>query len=344
MSQYLYTDSQLASAAAVSRPNGFSPPVRRAFTLVELLVVIAIIGTLIGLLLPAVQAARESGRRAQCANNLHQIGLAFGAHMEATGAFANGGYGYTVPRTLVNGSPAAFDKQQWSWGYQILPYTDNAALWNNLNDQVVAGTAIPLYFCPSRRRPVSLSGGIWDANNGIPRGMTDYAGNAGSGDNADTSGVLGNGLADGVVVQMQPSSGTVANLAITEAKITDGMSNTLLVGEKRMNIAFCMTQCQPDDNDGYVGGYQDDVVRFCTLNDVPPSTPIPPQQDFSGPLLAKGASLIPFDYQFGSSHPSVTQFVCCDGHVVGVHFNVDQNVFVAACRRNDGVPYSPGDL
>ena len=62
------------------------------------------------------------------------------AHLEATGAFPNGGTTYFVARTFINGVPAAYDQQSWSWGYQILPYTDLDALWSNSNDQTVAGT------------------------------------------------------------------------------------------------------------------------------------------------------------------------------------------------------------
>jgi prepilin-type N-terminal cleavage/methylation domain-containing protein/prepilin-type processing-associated H-X9-DG protein len=352
------TNSQFESEGGIERPGRFPRPVRRAFTLVELLVVIAIIGTLIALLLPAVQAARESGRRAQCANNLHQIGVACGAHMEALGAFPNGGYGPACPRTLLNGAPAPYDKQQWSWGYQILPYTDQQALWSNLNDKTVASTPIAFYFCPSRRRPVALIGGIWqDTAFNYPRGMTDYAGNAGVTAGLDTASDDGDygdsdGLVDGVVVRQGwarpngasgsavqiPATSTPGSTPISEASITDGMSNTLLVGEKRMNINYCTTQCQPDDNDGYVGGFQDDVVRWGAF------TPAP---DWQGPLAAQPASfatLAPNDYQFGSSHPGAAQFVFCDGHVLGIHFKVDAGVFMQASRRNDGVPYDAGQL
>ena len=122
--------------------------------------------------------------------------------------------------------------------------------------------------------------------------------------------------------------------AINQAKITNGMSSTMLVGEKRMNISYCTTQCGPDDNDGYVGGFQDDVVRWGAFAPAP---------DWQGPF-ATFATLIPGDYQFGSSHPSVVQFVFCDGSLQGIHYSVDPTVFAHASSRNDGVPYNPNDL
>ena len=140
---------------------------REAFTLVELLVVISIIGILMFLMLPAVQSAREAVRRVQCANHLRQIGLAFLAHHEATEAFPNGGGVMVNPRTWISGgsalsswsagsAAAPFDKQDWAWGYQILPYLDQIALWRNTSDQFVTSTPVATYFCPSRRKPCAL--------------------------------------------------------------------------------------------------------------------------------------------------------------------------------------------
>jgi prepilin-type N-terminal cleavage/methylation domain-containing protein len=321
--------------------------VARGFTLVELLVVIAIIGTLVGLLLPAINAARESARRSQCGNNLRQIGLACQAHLEATGGFPNGGHsesggptGQGFARTLLNGAPAAFDKQVWAWGYQILPYSDNSALFNNLNDQVVAGTPVALYYCPTRRRPVALTGG--KQTRPYPTGMTDYAGNAGVSNlgYADELGQAGDGITDGIVIRqgvslqtngteiLIPQTSTPGSTVISQANVTDGMSNTILVGEKRMNTAFCTTECQVDDNDGYVGGFQDDVVRYGSF---------PPEPDWQGVLIQPG-TLTNGDYEFGSSHPTLVQFVFCDGAIHGISYRIDQTLFSNLSSRNDNQP------
>ncbi len=142
---------------------------RSGFTLVELLVVVTIIGILVALLLPAVQSAREAGRRVQCANNLKQIGLACLSHLEAKDAFPTGGMGFDdvdvgTPRIWTNRQPADYSQQDWSWGYQILPYIDQTPLWQNTNDELVAGTPLPVYFCPAQRRPSRSLAGFGSRN------------------------------------------------------------------------------------------------------------------------------------------------------------------------------------
>lgn len=137
--------------------------VRRAFTLIELLVVIAVIGVLIALLLPAVQAAREAARRAQCVNNLKQVGLALASYESAHEVFPPAyitwntraqGTAYGIPFPDDNGNgPSGF-----AWGTMILPFLEQTALHSALNfslpcwapdNSTGARTQLSVFLCPS---------------------------------------------------------------------------------------------------------------------------------------------------------------------------------------------------
>ena len=126
--------------------------------------------------------------------------------------------------------------------------------------------------------------------------MTDYAGNAGTSSvGGDGGGAYGDGSVDGVVVHQGTRTISLAN-------VTDGASFTILVGEKHLNLTFCNTQPEPDDNDGFVGGFEDDVVRW---GDYSPNGTLhlPPAPDSFGPLDTF-STICPHIYRFGSSHPA----------------------------------------
>ena len=138
---------------------------QRGFTLVELLVVIAIIGILVALLLPAVQAARESARRTQCGNHLKQIGLAVLNYESARGKFPSG----AVYRTTSNRRPEGVFT---NWAIEILPFIEQSALYDRYDQTLynthpdnlpVLATPLPTMLCPSRfeeeelGNPVQLS-------------------------------------------------------------------------------------------------------------------------------------------------------------------------------------------
>jgi prepilin-type N-terminal cleavage/methylation domain-containing protein/prepilin-type processing-associated H-X9-DG protein len=311
------------------------------FTLVELLVVIAIIGVLVALLLPAVQAAREAARRIQCQNHLKQIGLAFQNHHDTfqalpTGGSSGGGVwgtgadpnrawvvaGSGVQPSPAVGTPATLNDQSFNWAYQVLPYIEQTALHAMEIDIEVKKTAIKGYFCPTRHPPQ-----VWDVNAGGTVGLRaqiDYAACRGT----QTKGE------DGAVVQSR------ANLPLVRfGVITDGLSNTLMVGERWQSIGWYY-KLEGLETDWHRGGW---VVGYRAATDSQTSLlgNFAPAQDF---LATTSASKIAFVKSFGSAHPGAFNVVLCDGSVRSVNYNVALPVFTNFADRDDGNAFSPGDL
>jgi prepilin-type N-terminal cleavage/methylation domain-containing protein len=297
---------------------------RRAFTLVELLVVIAIIAILMALLIPAVQKVREAAARTQCANNLKQIAIAFHAHHDEFKALPTGGLGWWCDRSFNGNIPDNWEKQQWGWGYQILPYIEQKDVYFEPSDAVVVNNAFPIYYCPTRRRPVTLIDDTYGFQS--PRGMHDYAGNAGiDQSNAPAPGVvLGNGI-DGLVIRQGYGK-------IRLSKVVDGASNTIMVGEKRLNALRAQGQIECDDCQGFVSGWDNDAVRW--------GVSAPEPDYYSTELLGctyRGT-------QFGSSHVGGFQAAFGDGAVRMIRYDVTLSVFQNACSSNDGNVLNLNDL
>jgi prepilin-type N-terminal cleavage/methylation domain-containing protein len=298
---------------------------RIAFTLVELLVVIAIIAILMALLIPAVQKVREAANRTQCGNNLKQIALAFHAHHSEFKVLPTGGYHWLSDRTMNGSTPATWETQQWGWGYQILPYIEQQTIYFLPTDAQVVNNAIAIYYCPTRRPPVTLV----DTHYGFPptpRGMHDYAGNAGiDQSNAPAPGtILGNGI-DGLVIRMGYGK-------IRLAKVVDGASNTIMLGEKRHNAQLVTSETECDDCQGFISGWDNDAVRWGVY---------PPEPDYRSATqqgcTTKGT-------QFGSSHAGGFQAAFGDGAVRMIRYDVDPQVFKNACSSNDGNVLNLNDL
>jgi prepilin-type N-terminal cleavage/methylation domain-containing protein len=126
----------------------------RAFTLVELLVVIAIIGILVALLLPAIQAARESARRTQCSNHLKQIGLGFQNHHDTYRFFPTAGHHWGYAPEYEGATPLIAPKQRAGWAFQILPFIEQSIVYEGnggttLDEMQInaIGAKISTYFC-----------------------------------------------------------------------------------------------------------------------------------------------------------------------------------------------------
>jgi len=232
------------------------------FTLIELLVVIAIISVLIALLLPAVQSVREAARRAQCVNNLKQIGLALHNYEESIGTFPPG-YVSSINMKVVNPCDPVQETQNgvdlgtgWAWGSMILPFLEQQPLYSSINfnlsvfykdNDTCSLTALSVYLCPSDDGPSVVPVFNYPpdpANPGtyivdtLSRG--NYVGMWGLGEicaqSGPTDAINNNGLLP--VILGQHAGIFYRNSATKVAAITDGLSNTIIVGERSHNLSY----------------------------------------------------------------------------------------------------------
>lgn len=338
---------------------------RRGFTLVELLVVIAIIGVLVALLLPAVQAARESARRMSCANNLRQIGLATQNFHDTTNAF---------PPLRIAGA------EGWaSYFVLIMPYMEQGALFNSwdITRKYAAQTVqaqqaqIKAYYCPTRRPATGLSvaeqhwpndptpppdpraaGNTevrFSAANNPPGALGDYAACIG-----DMRGVPNNPNAEhwfnvnsnGAIIIATPNPAPSNPAPATHqvvtyksntrlAMIEDGTSNTFLAGEKQVPPKMFGRQ-KVGDGPIYSGSWSAIPGRIAGLEDPLSRGPLD-QTPSSGAVDAIWAR------KFGSWHPGVCQFVFCDGSTRMIRVTLDVENLRRLAVRNDGDAVSIGD-
>ena len=302
------------------------------FTLVELLVVIAIIGVLVALFLPAVQAAREAARRSQCLNNFKQVGVGTQTHHASHNHFPSGIETFTV------GVPCSIPREHraiktgitgWGWATHILPYIEqntlhDSILFNHPNAQmhrpmsnfVAAATRIDTYLCPSDVKGFELVGccsGM--SNGGSPAedlAKTNMAGVADACDwTCDTNKAWARTDADGVMFQ-------VSLLPIS--KITDGTSQTLMVGEVVGSLGT-------SNNFGFYWVTWD-VLH--TANGINLAAKIEPQRANN---VDEGS--------FASFHPGGCHFVYCDGHVEFLSEDIDHLLLAQLTTRAGGFGHDP---
>jgi prepilin-type N-terminal cleavage/methylation domain-containing protein len=314
----------------------------RGFTLIELLVVIAIIGILIALLLPAVQKVREAANRMSCSNNLKQISLAINNYHDANNCFP----------------PVRVDADYATWYVLILPYVEqdnlqrewifNLPFYNQ--DEVARTTNVKLFFCPSRRSTGTLSvqedvvpGDRTPPPNFVgnpparfgrqdhpPGALGDYAacvgdmrGTPGNPNHQEWPGVNANGAM--ITGTRLANGGFLSHTNL--ASITDGASNTFLVGEKHVPQGMFGRAKVGDSSiyngvwtiySGRVAGIEDPLAKGPT--DVSPST---------------GGDAF-YGRKFGSYHLGICMFAFCDGSVRSIQTGIDRENLRRLAVRNDG--------
>jgi prepilin-type N-terminal cleavage/methylation domain-containing protein len=318
----------------------------RGFTLVELLVVIAIIGILIGLLLPAVQAARESGRRLACINNLKQISTAIMNHENTTKRFPTGGWGSKWVGDPDRGNA---QNQPGGWAYNILPFMEQGNLHHtgagmNGTDKYDAAAkmiAMPLpdFICPSRRAPEvcpyqpGITPQTFNASQTKSAARTDYAVNRG-----DFYVEAGEGpLSYDDKSYNWPDTTQITGISFVRSMIraidiTDGQSNTYLVGEKYINSLEYDSGKDPGDNSSICQGDCYDVARYTALTYLDDKNqwvtdPVPPLRDMR---------TYTDNYCFGSAHPSTWQASFCDASVHSISYDIDLELHRKLGNRCDG--------
>ncbi|KLU05296.1 hypothetical protein RISK_002659 [Rhodopirellula islandica] len=333
----------------------------QGFTLVELLVVIAIIGILVGLLLPAVQSAREAARRMQCSNNLKQMSLAAlnfestykklpegpldGAMNAITTDDAPNSAGYPKNGTCCR----AATRTGWSTQYKILPFLegnniyelarDDPPYWpnvaNNAGEDDVAQALVSTYYCPSRRSPKGYGSarfgrvdyaGCAGFYSGRPDSTIDYIPEAPLGAPAVSTRSKTNGGLEpskgGAIVW--PGEGDKRTLA----GILDGTSNTIIFSEKSLHTS--QHGRDGGDNERWNNaGWDECVLRwhFPPKHDRQTVAPLPPQSY---------DAFTNWNRYFGAAHASGLNAAFVDGSVRFFSYNVDATLWKNLCVCDDG--------
>ncbi len=333
------------------RPRDFSRPLH-GFTLLELLVVIAIIGVLVALLLPAIQSARESARRTQCTSNLRQLAIGMLNHHDVQGHFPTGGWGYD----WVGDPDRGFGKEQpGGWVFNILPFIEQENLYLLASDgdpEVISHEQkkgavltlekpISIINCPTRRPATTFpfAQQLFNAEWPQVAGRSDYAANSGTTYTHAGSGpgslenasfyrwiflrVDNPELLDGISYQAS---------TISMRNVSDGTTNTYLIGEKHV--------IQPDYETGLDGG---DNETWCTgfNNDINRITEETPTRDAAEPESSNTRWHNLNAKRFGSAHATIWNVAFCDASVKPLSYDVELLVHQSLSTRAGGEVTSP---
>lgn len=285
---------------------------RRGFTLIELLVVIAIIAVLVSLLLPAVQQAREAARRTQCKNNLKQIGLALHNYHDVHGRFPSGWIAVDSGTNL----PSAHEGTSGvGWATMILPFIDQANVYNQFNaslpltdpaNATFLSAQMTIYKCPSDPQPLTFDLGEEGNPTNILAKMpiANYIGSFGPEelDGCEEPAGTPPVLADG---QCKGSGIFYHNSRVSIRDVTDGTTNTYMVGERKTKETDGWYTSWP----GMIAEAEEAFQRVCGSADHTPNHPATHFDDFS------------------SNHTGGTQFLQADGSVRFLSENINTGTY-----------------
>ena len=307
---------------------------RSGFTLIELLVVIAIIGVLVALIMPAVQSAREAANRAQCQNNLKQLGLASQEYHDAFNSFPSGWYcmtpQYDSTGTLIGGdltncasTASPYLPYMWNGMTGLFLKFEQGNLWNEINFNLTpldrsnwtsVKRSVPGLMCPSNRGSATVAPTAPSPNTPPKPGASHYRGNMAAGMVFTTTTDCPTLTPTNPLCSVYDNGVMYQNSQTSIADITDGTTNTMLIGESLI-------------------GTWPDATSCCVRTNI--------DRTLNRPIISGGTSYYTY---WMSKHPNLVNFLRCDGSVAPVNNQINKLVLIKMMTRAGGETISAEEM